>query len=62
MEMMRYGLVALMAMGAFLALVALRVNAEEVVKDDNEPLVDVPDQVHAILFISNTVKLRLVFL
>ena len=44
MEMMRYGLVALMAMGAFLAWVALRVNAEEV-EDDNEPLVDVPDQV-----------------
>ena len=44
MEMMRYGLVALMAMGAFLAWVALRVNAEEV-GDDNEPLVDVPDQV-----------------
>jgi len=43
MEMMRYGLVALMAMGAFLAWVALRVNAEEV-EDDNEPLVDVPDQ------------------
>ena len=44
MEMIKSALVALMVIGVFFAWVALRINAEEV-EDDNEPLVDVPDQV-----------------
>ena len=58
MEMIRYGLVALMVMGAFFAWVALRVNADEV-EDDNEPLVDVPDQVPSQA--SQNVKINLYF-
>ena len=59
MEMIRYALVALMVMGAFFAWVALRVNADEI-EDDNEPLVDVPDQVP--LQVSQNVSLNMNFI